>query len=113
MLKTRTRKLDLDQTLQTYDLEIADISVRVKSNQSDDRVQEVARMVNEKVEEGLKRNLPFQKALIFACLHFAEELSEIKEAYSLKLHEIEEKTKMIVDKVEEELVQHTIQVKNL
>ena len=75
--------MDLHMALETqssvYDIQISGYSLKIKSDQDIKKVKHLIQIVEGRVQESLKNNVPTQKALILSCLNFAEDHYDLKE----------------------------------
>jgi len=73
----------------------------VKTDSDEDHIQAVARYVNEKMEEVVKktRSVSTLNVAILTALNIAEELLKEKEQRKALLREVEVKSKDLVDKI--------------
>ena len=62
-----------------YDIQISGCSLKIKSDQDIKKVKHLIQIVEDRVQESLKNNVPTQKALILSCLNFAEDHYNLKE----------------------------------
>ena len=76
-------------------------SFSVKTDSDEDHIQAVARYVNEKMEEVVKktRSVSTLNVAILTALNIAEELLKEKEQRKALLREVEVKSKDLVDKI--------------
>ena len=83
---------------ETYDVQVAGMPLRLKSSHDEQTVQELIDLVDGKIKEALSANsqLSFQKALLLASLHVAEDLVFLKRAVQSRLDSLEDKAKGIL-----------------
>jgi len=74
----------------------------VKTDAEEDHIQEVARYVNEKMEEVLKKtkSVSTLNVAILTALNIADDLLKERERKSALLREVETKSKDLVEKIE-------------
>jgi cell division protein ZapA len=74
----------------------------VKSDAEEDHIQEVARYVNEKMEDVLKktRSISSLNVAILTALNLADDLLKEKEKRAALLQEIEKKSKELTEKID-------------
>lgn len=82
----------------TYEVQVAGLPLRLRSSHDEFTVQELVTLVDDKVKEALSNqtNISFQKALLLACLHIAEELVCLKAEANGRIDQIEAKAKGIL-----------------
>ncbi len=87
---------------ETYEVQVAGLPLRLKSSHDHNTVQELIDMVDAKVKEALSANpnISFQKALLLASLHVAEDFVFLKRAVSDRLDNLESKTKSILSELD-------------
>lgn len=81
-----------------YEVQVAGLPLRLRSSHDVETVQELITLVDGKIKEALSSNssISFQKALLLASLHIAEDLVFLKRAARSRLDQIESKTKSIL-----------------
>ena len=86
----------------TYEVELAGMPLKLRSSHDSEFVDELIRLVDEKIHDALKsnQNVPFQKALLLASLHIAEDLLFLKKAARGELDRLEAKTQDILADLE-------------
>src|SRR3954462_1595695 len=86
------------QSSETYDVQVAGLPLRLKSSHDEKTVQELIDLVDAKVKEAMSSNssISFQKALLLASLHVAEDLVFLKRAVRSRLDSLEGKAKGIL-----------------
>src|SRR6185437_11252175 len=89
-------------TGETYDVQVAGMPLRLKSSHDQQTVQELIDLVDAKVKEAMSSNssISFQKALLLASLHVAEDLVFLKRAVRLRLDTLETKAKGILSELD-------------
>ena len=74
----------------------------VKTDAEEDHIQEVARYVNEKIDEVLNktRSVSTLNVAILTALNIADDLLKEKEKRMILLHEIEKKSEELAEKID-------------
>ena len=87
---------------ETYDVQVAGLPLRLKSSHDEQTVQELIDLVDSKVKEAMSSNssISFQKALLLASLHVAEDLVFLKRAVQGRLNHLEKKAKGILTELD-------------
>ena len=87
---------------ETYEVHVAGMPLRLKSSHDEKTVQELIDLVDAKIKEALSSNssISFQKALLLASLHVAEDLVFLKRAVRSRLDSLETKTKGILNELD-------------
>jgi cell division protein ZapA len=87
---------------ETYEVQVAGLPLRLKSSHDEKTVQELIDLVDGKVKEALSANsnISFQKALLLASLHVAEDLVFLKRAVRSRLDSLESKSKSILTELD-------------
>ena len=82
-------------SLKTYEVVVAGLPLRLRSSHSESTVQELVRLVDDRMKEALSvhSNISFQNAIVLAALHMAEDLVFLKRGANQRLDQIEAKTK--------------------
>lgn len=93
---------DKNTTSETYEVQVAGLPLRLKSSHDAQTVQELIDLVDGKVKEALaaNSNISFQKALLLASLHVAEDLVFLKRALRNRLDNLETKAKGILTELD-------------
>ncbi|MGE3681772.1 MAG: cell division protein ZapA [Bdellovibrionales bacterium] len=93
---------DKSPSSETYEVQVAGVSLRLKSSHSEQTVQELIDLVDSKIKEALSanNNVSFQKALMLASLHMAEDLIFLKRAVNSHLDKLESKAKGILNELD-------------
>lgn len=93
---------DLKTEIETYDVQVAGLPLRLKSSHDENTVQELIDLVDAKVKEAMAANstISFQKALLLTSLHIAEELVFLKRAVRSRLDLLETKAKGILTELD-------------
>lgn len=86
----------------TVDIKVFGQTYTVKTDAEEGHIQEVARYVNEKIEEVLKktRSVSTLNVAILTALNLADDLLREKEKRNTLLQEVETKSKELVEKIE-------------
>lgn len=89
-------------TNETYEVQVAGLPLRLKSSHDEQTVQELVELVDQKVKEAMNSNssISFQKALLLASLHVAEEFIFLKRAVRSRLDTLETKAKGILTELD-------------
>ena len=92
----------MDNINETHDVQVAGLPLRLKSSHDAQTVQELISLVDGKVQEvlTLNPNISFQKALLLASLHIAEDLVFLKRAVQQRLNNLETKAKGILTELD-------------
>jgi cell division protein ZapA len=87
---------------ETYEVQVAGLPLRLKSSHDEKTVQELIDLVDGKIKEALasNSNISFQKALLLASLHVAEDFIFLKRAVRSRLDNLEGKTKSILSELD-------------
>jgi cell division protein ZapA len=87
---------------ETYEVQVAGLPLRLKSSHDVQTVQELIDIVDAKVKEAMSSNssISFQKALLLASLHVAEDLVFLKRALKGRLDSLETKAKGVLTELD-------------
>ena len=87
---------------ETYDVQVAGLPLRLKSSHDEQTVQELIDLIDAKVKEAMSSSssISFQKALLLASLHVAEDLVFLKRAVRSRLDSLETKAKSILSELD-------------
>lgn len=87
---------------ETYDVQVAGLPLRLKSSHDEQTVQELIDLIDAKVKEAMSSSssISFQKALLLASLHVAEDLVFLKRAVRSRLDSLETKAKSILTELD-------------
>jgi len=87
---------------ESYDVHVAGLPLRLKSSHDQKTVQELIDLVDSKIKEALttNSNISFQKALLLAALHVAEDLVFLKRAVRSRLDNLETKAKGVLTELD-------------
>jgi len=80
--------LDTADKLTSHEIDIAGVSMRLKTSHNHQALDEILEMVNKRVDPEVAKISP-QKALVLACLRLAEDLYVFKQSTSQELNHIE------------------------
>ncbi len=85
-----------------FNVNIAGLPMKLRSSHDRETVDQLTRLVEEKVEEALSRGkqVSFQNALLLASLHIAEELLTLKKSMNEDLNFLKTKSKTILSELE-------------
>ena len=92
----------MDANKQTYEVQIAGLGLKLRSAHDAETVNELIELVNDRVQKALdlNPNISFQKALLLASLHIAEDLVFLKRTTHAELDNLETKAKRILTELE-------------
>ena len=76
------------EKLTSHEIDIAGVSMRLKTSHDPQVLEEILDMVNKRVDAEVAKISP-QKALVLACLRLAEDLYVFKQSTSQELNHIE------------------------
>lgn len=87
----------IESQKQTYEIQVGGFPLKLKSSHDAETVNELVKLVNEKVESALANHpsLSYQKAILLTCLHMAEDLVLLKRAALRELDLVEMQAKQI------------------
>jgi len=87
---------------ETYEVQVAGLPLRLKSSHDEKTVQELIDLIDVKVKEAMSSSasISFQKALLLASLHVAEDLVFLKRAVRDRLDNLESKAKSILTELD-------------
>jgi cell division protein ZapA len=87
---------------ETYEVQVAGLPLRLKSSHDEKTVQELIDLIDLKVKEAMSSSssISFQKALLLASLHVAEDLVFLKRAVRDRLNLLETKAKSILTELD-------------
>jgi cell division protein ZapA len=85
-----------------FSVEVAGLPLKLKSSHDEATVNELIKLVDTKVKEALSsgNNLPYQKALLLACLHIAEDFLLLKRTGFSGLSQLEIQAQGILSDLE-------------
>lgn len=93
---------DQASEIRTVEIQVAGVPLKLRSSHDDRTVRELVSLVDDKVKQALSSNsnISFQKALLLASLHIAEDLIFLKKAATQRLDQLEAKTKSIISELD-------------
>ena len=93
---------DKNTASETYEVQVAGLPLRLKSSHDEQTVQELIDLVDARVKEAMSSNssISFQKALLLASLHVAEDLVFLKRAVRTRLDSLETKAKGVLSELD-------------
>jgi cell division protein ZapA len=96
------QKLVAADEIKTHEVQIAGLPLKLRSSHSAQTVSELIALVNDREEKAMKLNpnLSFQKALVLASLHIAEDLLLLKRTTHGELDQLERQAKRILSELE-------------
>ena len=85
-----------------YLVQVAGLSLKLRSSHDEETVRKLASLVDKKVNEalGAGNNVSFQNALLLAALHLAEDLTLLKSLMDRRLDLLESQAKDILSDLE-------------
>jgi cell division protein ZapA len=85
-----------------HDVKVAGVPLRIRSTHDQETVQELVRMVDEKINEALRLTPSgsFQHGILLAALNMAEELLVLRQKAQTELTRLEHKAKSIIVELE-------------
>ena len=89
----------LDQS-KKFEVEIAGISLTLRSHHDKKMVEKLVTMVDDSINEYLKRDISFQNALLLTSLNYAEELVTLKSAAKEELTQIKSQAQQTLLSIE-------------
>lgn len=100
--KSKCADISAGTQADTYEVQVAGLPLRLRSSHDVQTVQELVGLVDERVAQALSANssISFQKALLLASLHIAEDLVFLKRASRSRLDQIESKAKGILSELD-------------
>ena len=83
--------------LKTYEVQVGDCSLKLKSSHNSSTLEEIVQVVEEQIRSSKAHNrtLSMQKTFALCCLNVAEELVCLKRNLRLKLDQLESSTQSI------------------
>jgi cell division protein ZapA (FtsZ GTPase activity inhibitor) len=86
----------------TMEIQVAGVHLKLRSSHDEQTVRELVSLVDEKVKQALSSNsnISYQKALLLASLHIAEDFVFLKRAARQRLDQLENKTKSILSELD-------------
>ena len=92
----------MDSSKKIYEVEVAGVTLKLRSSHDEEMVRELVALVNEKISDvknGLS-TIPHEKALLLAALHMAEEVTLLKKSALTEIDQIEERMHGILNELE-------------
>ena len=89
------------EKLTSHEIDIAGVSMRLKTSHDHQVLDEILDMVNKRVDAEVAKISP-QKALVLACLRLAEDLYVFKQSTSQELNHIENLARLCYQKLDRE-----------
>ena len=85
-----------------FEVEIAGVSLKLKSMHDEQTVQNLVSIVAQKINQALPKvkNHSLQTAAILACLNFAEELMNFRKQAIVELERLENKADRVISSLE-------------
>lgn len=85
-----------------YNVHVAGLPLRLRSSHTEDVVEELVQIVDQKVKEAMQTNstASYQNALVLATLNMAEELLLLKKTLFAELDQIEVRARDVLDRFE-------------
>ena len=98
----------MESSKSVYEVQVAGISLKLRSSHDSETVDELTQIVDQKVRETLDAasTISFQNALILTALNLAEDQLLLKKAARKELASIESQTQFILDQLEENTPQN-------
>lgn len=92
----------MEAVKQAYDVQIAGLPLKIRSTHDAKTVNELIDMVNQQVQKVLagNPNISFQKAVLLASLHLAEDLVFLKRTAHSELSALENKARGVLKELE-------------
>jgi len=86
-----------------YEVHVAGLPLKLRSSHDSHTVSELVKFVDQKVKEAMSANasVSFQNALVLAALNVSEELLLLKQTLGGELSRVEDRTRQILDRIEE------------
>lgn len=102
MLVGNAKGASLEEAKRTFEVQIAGLALKLKSSHDAQTVNELVDLVNDRVQKALSfnSNISFQKALLLASLHIAEDLVLLKRTTYSELETLESKAKKVIHELE-------------
>lgn len=87
---------------QALEVQVAGLPLRLRSVRDSEKVKELARMVDERVNAVMasQPHVSYQKALALAALHLAEDLSSLRSKALEKVEKLESSAKALLTSLE-------------
>lgn len=86
-----------------YEIQIAGLSLKLRSSHNAQTVSDLINLVDKKVKEAMAVNsaASFQNALVLASLNIAEELFLLKKTAAAEFDRVEQRARFILDQIED------------
>ena len=93
----------MENSKSVYEVQVAGISLKLRSSHDPETVEELTQLVDQKVRETLEAapSISFQNALILTALNLAEDQLLLKKAARTELASIEKQAQSVLDQLEE------------
>lgn len=94
--------------IRTFEVQVAGVPLKLRSSHEDRTVHELVGLVDQKVKQAMSSNsnISYQKALLLASLHIAEDFIYLKKAAVQRLDQLEAKTKSIISEIDASPLAH-------
>ena len=98
----------MENSKSVYEVQVAGISLKLRSSHDSETVNELTQIVDQKVRETLEAapSISFQNALILTALNLAEDQLLLKKAARTELASIEKQAQFVLDQLEENTPQN-------
>ena len=85
-----------------YEVQVGGLTLKLKSSHDQETVEKLITLVDDKINEakGLSQNMSFQKALLLAALHIAEDVVMLKQNAQKNIQSIETQALKILTNLE-------------
>jgi len=87
-----------DTNTSKHELSIGGQTLVINSDQSKEKIDQIAQLANEKLSHSLNNNLSFQKGLILSLLQSCEEILDLKSNMKAKVEELEDQAEIVLEK---------------
>ena len=100
--KNTSEKIAEKSVNSTIEIQVAGMPLKLRSAHDDQTVRELVSLVDSKVKQALatNSNISYQKALLLASLHIAEDFVFLKRAAAQRLEQLEVKTKTLLSELD-------------
>ena len=98
----------METSKSVYEVQVAGVSLKLRSSHDPETVEELTQLVDQKVRETLDAapSISFQNALILTALNLAEDQLLLKKAARTELASIEKQAQFVLDQLEENTPQN-------
>jgi cell division protein ZapA len=98
--------------VKAIDVEIAGMTLRLKSSHDEATVHDLVRYVDHRIQEALPltKNASLQTAALLACLNIAEELILLKRKAQAELNRVESKAQRILQHLENSQTSRSVEL---